>query len=137
MAGGFPPNPARICSQGTGSLFQFWIKAGQGIANDADDDGRVVKDMCDQDRAECPNKWDRRGTQSQHLHEARLTQPRGPSRALNPAATTTVGSMNGTAVRARKQGLAAKIKAGKKISSRQSDKKGDESGKNRLVKSKE
>ena len=34
---------------------------------------------------------------------ARFIQPRGPSKAVNPAATTTVGSMNGMAVRVRRK----------------------------------
>jgi hypothetical protein len=45
----------------------------------------------------------------------RLIQPRGPSRELNAAATTTVGSMKGMAVSARKRDLPRKSKRAKRI----------------------
>ena len=36
-------------------------------------------------------------------------KPREPSKALKPAATTTVGSMNGTAVKVRRMDLPGKL----------------------------
>jgi hypothetical protein len=35
----------RVRAEGTGGGFEFWVKAGKGVADDADDDGGVVKHM--------------------------------------------------------------------------------------------
>ena len=46
---------------------------------------------------------------------SRLIQPRGPSRALNAAATTRVGSTNEIPVSRQDQALAPELVAGKQI----------------------
>ena len=45
---------------------------------------------------------------------ARFIQPRGPSKAVNPAATTTVGSMNGMAVKVRRKLFPKKLNFAKR-----------------------
>ena len=46
------PNVERVRAKGAGGGFEFWVEAGEGIADDADNDGGVVKDVGKQDKVE-------------------------------------------------------------------------------------
>ena len=94
--GDVPQGLPAVGAQHLGGLAQARVQVRPEIAHHAQHDGGVVEDVGDQDGGQGVGELDRRlGQAASSAISARLTQPRGPSRALKAAATTRVGMTKG------------------------------------------
>ncbi len=72
----------RVRAEGARRGFEFGVKAGESIANHADNDGRIVKDVRNKDCPEGTNKWERR-KRKEGMNESAWTEEGTESRGDN------------------------------------------------------
>ena len=99
-------DPPGRSAQRARCIFQARIDALPGCRDRADDDREVIKHVRQQDGGQRVLDGNGRLRQAENAASiAGYNQPRGPIRALKPAATTTVGRMKGRVVATRKKSL--------------------------------
>ena len=108
---------------------------GKGISHQTDDDGRVVKDMGEQDGAQRPDERDRSGLQVEKSHQAKVDPAVRSKQGIETGRDDHGRHHEGDGGQGPQRGLAGEIKAGKHECDRQTQREGQQGGEDGLVKS--
>jgi hypothetical protein len=128
-----PPDAPPVCAEGAGSSFEGRIEPRKPVPDQADDDGRVVKNMGQQDRAQSADEMYRRSSEPEPLHEAKVDPAARAKQGVEPSRDDHRRQHERDRRQRPQQGFAAKVKAGKEEGRRQADHKGQEGGKQSLI----
>ena len=106
------------CTQRPGSHLQAGIQSTPRTAHQPDHDGQIIEYMRKDDGREGSNDHDRRSIEVEDTLQDQVDPPARTDQALKPAATTTVGRMNGMACQCPDKGPSPELESVKDISRR-------------------
>ena len=129
-----PPRPPAIRAEGMGGLFKARVEAREGIADDTNNNGRVVENVGEEDGREGSDEVE--GNRGRKRKEER-------GKCLYPAAWTEqsiksrrdddCGKHEGNRRQCTQKRLAAEVKAGEEIGGGQAKQQGEEGGEYSLI----
>jgi len=115
-----------VRAEGTGSLFEFGVKAGEGITHDADDDGGIVEDVGEEDICQRRNAECRRQNEGK---QSTLTEE-----GVEGSGNDDCREHEGDGGEGTQERFAVKVEAGEKVSGGESEDECEEGGESCLIK---